>query len=615
MKGANTLGNALLAAATSRRGGTTGLRFVDRKTEGVAIAGRGKPGRAGLRKERLLSWRELAGRAETRALVLLERGLAPKDRAALFYTTGEEFFESFFGVVLAGGVPVPMYPPVRLGRLEEYRERTALMLAHADVSLVLAEKRLKQLIGEVMVGAKPRLGVLTGEALRTDAAEVLRGSSGLKLSTDSSELAFVQFSSGSTRLPRAVGLSHRAVLAQARMLEGLFPDSRDTEQKGVSWLPLYHDMGLIGGVFTAMCRPADLVLLAPEQFLARPALWLRAISHYRATVSPAPNFAYAMCCDRIQDEELEGVDLSCWQVALNGAEAVQPETLRRFEERFAPFGFNKRALTPVYGLAEASLAVTFSATDQPWRSQRFKRDALSRGEGIAATSPNTPSLELVSVGTSVPGFSVEIRSTEDGARLQEGQIGRIFAKGPSVMEGYLGEPAATHEVLGEDGFLDTGDLGFQLAGELYITGRAKDVIIVRGRNYQAFDLEGLASQVTGVRAGRVVAVSHHDETSATERLLVFAERAKGRDEREDQELAQAIQQQLLGGSGLRSRVFVLARGALPRTSSGKLRRQETLSRFLAGTLGEPSRFGLLEYGKQRLRSRKALRRPPPMDDP
>ncbi len=268
------------------------------------------------------------------------------------------------------------------------------------------------------------------------------------------DLALVQFSSGTTVEPKPVALSHRAVAAQAEILAGFWPDTPERRQSCVSWLPLYHDMGLIGCVFPALARDAALTLFAPELFVARPALWLRTLSRYRATISPAPNFAYGLCLTRVSDADLEGVDLSGWQTALNGAESISPAVMRAFCERFAPWGFRPEAMTPVYGLSEAALAVTFSDLGRAFHVNRFDREELAR-EGRARIS--AAGREIVSVGRPVPGFRLRILDPEerDLRDLPAGTVGRVWIQGPSLMDGYLDDPEATARTL-RDGWLDTG---------------------------------------------------------------------------------------------------------------------------------------------------------------
>jgi acyl-CoA synthetase (AMP-forming)/AMP-acid ligase II len=253
--------------------------------------------------------------------------------------------------------------------------------------------------------------------------ELPRGGQCLSV-TEPDDLALVQFSSGTTVDPKPVALTHRAIMAQVRALNQFWPDTATVRHTGASWLPLYHDMGLIGCVFPALERPSILTLIPPEAFVAHPAVWLRVISRYRSTVSPAPNFAYGLCVEKVRDEELDGVDLSCWQVALNGAEPVAAPVLRKFAERFSSWGFEARALTPVYGLSEASLAVTFSPVGKGFSCRRFDRRALSE-RGLAV--PAAEGVELVSVGRPLPGFRVAVRDSE-GRERREGEVGQIWVQ-------------------------------------------------------------------------------------------------------------------------------------------------------------------------------------------
>jgi acyl-CoA synthetase (AMP-forming)/AMP-acid ligase II len=395
----------------------------------------------------------------------------------------------------------------------------------------------------------------------------------------------VQFSSGTTGDPRPVALSRAALVAQARLLNAQWPETPGFVPSGVCWLPLHHDMGLVGCLLPALERPADLTLLPPDAFVARPALWLRALSRSRASVSPAPSFAYALCLRRVRDAELDGVDLSAWRHALCGAEPVAPDVLRRFADRFAPWGLRREALTPVYGLAEAGLAVTFAPLDRPFTSARFGRETLLGG--LAIEEPG--GRELASLGRPLPGVRVEVRG-EGGTPLPERRVGEVWVSSPSLMSGYLGRPAETAAVL-RDGWLATGDLGFLRGGDLFLVGRAKDVVIVRGRNHAAEEIEAAAGAVAGLRPGGVAALGWLPESGEEEELLLLVEREPGGNGKGQpgaaEALAAACREAVLGALGLRAgRVAVLDAGALPRTSSGKLRRREALRRWLAGELVE-----------------------------
>ncbi len=528
-----TIPRALAAAAQ----GGSGLTFVDAQERG-----------------RALPFSELLVRARRAAGALRARGVRRGDRVAIVLPTCPEFMDAFFGAIFAGAVPVPLYPPVRLARLDEFHERTARMLELTGARIVLSDSRISRLLGVSVARARPELGLHPPEL-------------GDELEDEPADLALIQFSSGTTVDPKPVALTHENVLANAAAIDSFVP--HDDAQAGVSWLPLYHDMGLIGCLLLAVVHPGPLTLLGPETFLARPALWLRAISRKRATLSVAPNFAYGLCARRVRDEEMRGVDLSSWRFALNGAEPVAPAVLRRFAERFAPWGFDPRAFMPVYGLSEASLAVTFTP---PGRGPK----TLSRDRR-----------ELASVGVPIPGVEVDV-----------GSGGRIRVRGPSVMAGYFGNPAATAETL-RDGWLETGDLGFIEEGELYVSGREKDLVILRGANHAPQEFEDALDGLPGVRPGCGAAVGCATENG--EELVMLVERTGG-----DPALAEAISARVVERTGIRPHaVHLLEPGTLPRTSSGKLRRGEALRLLLAGELRAPPPATFLRLAREAARSMAA----------
>jgi len=571
----------LVAALAHAAGSDKGVRFLD------AAEGEGTR----------LAWAELLARARGVAGALQARGLARGERVALVLPTAPGFFDVFFGALLAGLVPVPLYPPVRLGRLDEYHERTAAMLRGCDARLVLSDRRLGRLLGRSLAAAGGPLGCVAVESLAPREPEPVA------IAPD--DLAFIQYSSGTTHAPKPVRLTHRQVLANVRAIReailAAHPEGPDLEHVGVSWLPLYHDMGLVGGVFVGLSHSSELVLIPPELFVTRPAVWLRALSRFGGTTSPAPNFAYALCADRVRDEELAGLDLSRWRVALNGAEPVTPGVLERFCERFAPAGFRAEALTPVYGLAEAALAVTFSDLRRPFSHASFERGALVR-EGVAR--PAEAGQPLVGLGRALPGFGLRILD-ERGRELPERRLGRVWVSGPSLMQGYHGLPEATAEAL-RDGWLDTGDTGFLHEGELYLYGRAKDAIVIRGCNHAPQDVEQALDGLEGARAGCCAALGVLGERG--EELVVLVERAGGA-RGPDAALAERAARRVAERTGLvAARVLVLEPGTLPRTSSGKLRRAEARRRLLAGELDPPRPVTALRLVGEMVRSRVALAR-------
>jgi fatty-acyl-CoA synthase len=547
--------NAAFRAAAAGAG--SGLTFVDLSE-----------------RETSLGWRELHGRARRAAGALRALGVRPRDRVGLVLPTSPAFMDAFFGTLLAGATPAPLGPPTRLGRQAEYHVSTARMLTTIGARLVLTDRRIHGRLGPTLERARPELGCHAAD-------DVLQGESHRELDEDvpADQIGLIQFSSGSTAEPRAVALSHRQLMAQCAALQAVMPPRDEVAQVGVCWLPLHHDMGLIGCLLSAVAYGrARLVLIRPEHFLLRPGLWLRAISRHHAVVSPAPSFAYGLCLERVRDDEMAGADLSGWRYALNGAEAVSMDVVRRFGERFARWGLDPDALMPVYGLAEAALAVTFSAADEPARGIALDPTTA------AATGRVVPgSREVASVGRPVPGFEVEIRG-ERGDVLPERRVGTIFVRGPSVMTGYHDDPEATAQTL-RDGWLDTGDLGFVADEELYVSGRAKDVVIIRGANHTSQEFEECVEGIAGVRAGGVVALGYVPAGADGEALLILAERDSGTSPVNDPAVIEQIRAAVLERAGVRPHAIHLVPPAtLPRTSSGKLRRAETLRRFLSHAL-------------------------------
>ena len=510
---------------------------------------------------------EVYARARRAAGALAEQGIKAGDRVAIILPTCPAFIDALFGLQLLGATPVPLYPPVRLGRLSEYYDKTTAMLQAVSAAAIVTSGRVRRVMGQIIARYNPPCGIIEASTLH-------QGPDRDPAIITPDTLSMVQFSSGTTVAPKAVALTHEQVLANTEAITSIIYAHTKGPPGGVTWLPLYHDMGLIGCVYVSIATPGPLALISPEVFLSRPALWLRAISRHRACVSPAPNFAYAMCAERIRDEEMEGVDLSSWVLALNGAEPVAPASLRQFSTRFARWGLPETALTPVYGLAEASLAVTFSDPARPFTTHFIDREALA----VGCIEPADEGIEAVSVGKPLAGFGVEIRD-QTGATLPERRVGRIWVRGPSLMQGYLDRDDAPIV----DGWLDTGDLGYLLDGELYISGRAKDVIILRGQNHTPQDIEQAVDDVDGVRIGCAAAVGDVGENG--EQLVLFVEYREAREA-----LAEDCRKAVVKKTGLNPDLVVLLDpGTLPRTSSGKIRRAEALRQWKVGDLKPPDR--------------------------
>lgn len=550
-----TLNAALTAAARTE----VALVFVDEKEEDQRVP-------LALVREHALSV----------AAALLKRGVTRGDRVALVLPTGVEFVEVFFGVLCAGAIPVPLYPPVRLGKFDEYHQRTAAMLTSVDAALVVSSERIRRFLGVAVQRAAPRLGCVI--------ASELYGAQEAELEVAAGDIALIQFSSGTTRDPKPVALTHENLMFNLAAIASYIGYQEMTDPVGVSWLPLYHDMGLIGNLLSAFYGPVPLVLLPPELFVARPATWLRAISRHHGVYSAAPNFAFSLCVDRIRDEELDGVDLSTWSVCLNGAEAVSAETQRRFSERFARWGFDTTAFTPCYGMAEASLGVTFKPRGTVFNTLRIDAEALA---SFGVVKPG--SKELVSVGRPLAGVEVETRDGHSRPAPPD-RVGNICVRGPSVMSGYYGRPDLTGEML-HGGWLDTGDFGFIHDGELFICGRSKDTVIIRGANHAPQDFEAALDGLSGVRTGCTVAVGFVPDGEEEEVLALLVETTRGA----LSDLKDSVISRVWESTGiLAAHVELLAPGTLPRTSSGKLRRREARAQWLAGELRPPEKVSAVQ---------------------
>jgi fatty-acyl-CoA synthase len=403
------------------------------------------------------------------------------------------------------------------------------------------------------------------------------------------DVALIQFSSGTTHDPKPVALTHANLLWNLAAIERYITAEMGADDPiGVTWLPLYHDMGLIGNLLSAFYVPIPLVLLPPELFVARPAAWLRAISRHRGTHSAAPNFAFGLCLKRIGDDELNGVDLSSWRLCLNGAEAVSAAVQRRFSERFGPWGFRASALTPCYGMAEASLAVTFKPVGTSFSTLGVDAAKLA-AEGVVKPGAK----EVVSVGRPLAGVEVEIRDNY-GLRLRPGRVGHVFVRGPSIMAGYFGRPDLTDQVL-HGGWLDSGDLGFVHHGELFVCGRHKEIVIVRGANHAPEEFEAALDGLPGVRSGCAAAVGFVPADRHEEALAMLVETTSDAPSTLTQDVASRVQERT---GILPAHVELLAPGTLPKTTSGKLRRREARIQWLTGMLSPPKKVTAMKLALQ-----------------
>ncbi|MDP2882670.1 MAG: AMP-binding protein [Azonexus sp.] len=550
-----------------------------------------------------VSYARLAEAAKAVAAGLLARRSPAGSRVAIMLPTGLDFFAAFHGALYAGCVPVPLYPPMRPAQLEEHLRRIAGILTNAGALWFITDPRVR-LFAEALSGKCPTLaGIAT-------VADLCQADGVPSLPTRRAEdLAFIQYTSGSTGDPKGVALTHANLLANIRAMRQAARVTPD--DVFVSWLPLYHDMGLIGAGLGSMVIGFPLVLMSPLTFLARPVRWLEAISRYRATLSAAPNFAYEKCANRLTDDELAGIDLSCWRMACNGAEAVSPVTLESFAVRLAPYGLRRQALAPVYGLAECSVGLAFPPPGRGPRIDRVARRALA-DEALAnpVESEGQDTLGVPGCGHALPGHDIRIVDTT-GRTLPERRIGRVQFRGPSATIGYFGNAAATANLFDGD-WLNTGDLGYLADGELFVTGREKDIIIRGGHNIYPQELEEAVGRITGVRAGNVVVFAATDARAGTERLVVLAET---RTTQEGHAAIRAeIEQLAIELTGLPADdVLLVPPGTVLKTSSGKLRRAACRLAYEHGELLHPPRSARLQAARlafyaARSRTRQALRR-------
>ncbi|MFQ5780163.1 MAG: AMP-binding protein, partial [Nitrospiria bacterium] len=534
-------------------------------------------------RDEVITYRALLQSATAIAVGLMARGLERGETVAIMLPTGETFFHSFFGVLLAGGIPVPVYPPFRPDRIAEYAERQSRILENAGARFLVTFQeagRLARLL-------KPRLtslrDVVTPEELAVaDAAGRSQPNvPPLKFVPNENDPALIQYTSGSTGAPKGVVLTHRNLLSNIKSIGSVVHLS--PTDAGVSWLPLYHDMGLIGSWLFCLYYGIPITILPPFAFLKRPERWLWAIHTHRATLSPAPNFAYEICARKIKDEEIKGLDLSSWRVAFNGAEPVSPETLARFTRRFAPYGFRPETFAPVYGLAESSVALTCPHIESLPRIDRVSREAFERDRKAVTQADSEPSpLEFVSCGQPIPDHQVRIID-DNGKTVGERMEGRVEFRGPSCTEGYYRNPEETAS-LRHDGWLISGDLGYWANGELFITGRKKDVIIKSGRNLYPHEIEEVVGDIAGIRKGCVAAFGTYDKGLSTEKLVVVAEtKEAGRDA--VAALNATINERIVTTLGIPpDQVLLVPPGTVPKTSSGKIARAACREAFLGDRL-------------------------------
>ncbi len=529
--------------------------------------------------EELYSWDRLRAEAMNRAAHFRSLGLKKGDRLAIVLPDGIDFVPTFFGAVWAGIIPVPLYPPLSLGKLDSYVEALVAIMKRAEPTHLATNAKLETVLWSAAARVPSLKGVITAETLKTEApASASREAE--QVSGD--DILFLQFTSGSTSLPKGVEVTHASMRANCKAIikDGL--DARADRDMGVSWLPLYHDMGLIGFVLAPIFHLIPVTFIPTLSFVRNATLWLDVINKKRGTITFAPNFAYALATKRAKPEQMAKWDLSCMRVFGCGAEPINPATMRAFTDKFAACGLKPEALLPCYGMAEATLAISFIGLDETLSTDVIEKDAYQknkRAEPVHVSKlDDNSALEFVNCGRTFPLHDVGAFD-DQGRRLKDRQVGELWVKGPSIARGYFKDAEATQRTFG-GGWLRTGDLGYLVNGNVYITGRKKDLIIYNGRNYDPQRIEWIADEVQDVRRGSTVAFSVPGGSSE-EVVVVVESRTQN-----PAALIDAVKQKINEQLQLTVMDVVIAPpGSLPKTSSGKLQRQKTRQQYLDKTVG------------------------------
>lgn len=526
------------------------------------------------RDERYFPYEAMRAEAHRRAAFLAAAGLRHGDTVGLVLPENHEFVLTFLGANVGGFVPVPVFPGATFKVTAHYLETLAHILAAARSKVVVCNQRNLEIVEQLR--ARPETKDIVVLVAERDFAGQAPPFSPPAITPE--DLSFLQFTSGSTSRPKGVMIKHRNLVANTTAFLGPAGLNRTPEDVGVSWLPLFHDMGLIGFVLGTLIVDLPVVLMPTTTFGRSPRLWLELITKHRGTITYAPNFAYQLVAKRVGEKDLATLDLSSLRVAGCGAEPIRAKTLLEFAEKLAPAGFRKEALLPSYGMAESCLAITFHQRGTPMIVDRVDAAELRRGR--ATPSSAADALEIVSCGVPFPGHEIAIVDDAGQPVTDDGVIGQILARGPSVNDGYYENPEATAESF-QDGWLRSGDLGYRRAGNLYVCGRLKDLIIVHGANHHPQDIEWVVGDVEGVRRGNVVAFSVLRD--GTEQLVVAAEGNSTDAARLRTEIARVVSENF----GLTPvHVAICAVGALPKTSSGKAQRRKTKQMFESRELEE-----------------------------
>ena len=540
-----------------------------------------------------LTYRQLWQGAQQVAAGLQQSGVQSGEAVVIMLPTGRDYFFSFFGILLTGAIPVPIYPPVRRSQLEDHLHRHSGILNNCVATLLITMPEAKVVARLLKSQVLSLREVVTVKDLCSVSASYLRPS------INPDDVAFLQYTSGSTGNPKGVVLTHSNLLANIRAMGKAVAASPD--DVFVSWLPLYHDMGLIGAWLGSMYFAMLLVVMSPLSFLSRPERWLWAIHQFRGTLSASPNFGFEFCLLRLEDETIAGLDLSSWRLAFNGAEPVSADSIDGFIRRFQAFGFKAEAMMPVYGLAESSVGLAFPPLHRKPVIDKIKRDVFSHsGQAIPAEPADKNALHFVACGHALSGHQIRIVDT-NGKELSERQQGGLQFRGPSVTSGYFRNPEATQALFIGD-WLDSGDLGYIARGDVFITGRNKDVIIRAGRNVYPPEVEEAVGNIEGIRKGFVVAFAARDRHYSTERLVILAE-TRITDQATIQTLKNQISEISSDLIGLPPDEVILAPPhTVLKTSSGKVRRSACRELYELNQLGQTTRSFWLQVVRTALQS-------------
>jgi len=524
----------------------------------------------------VVPFRDLRERAVDHALRLSAAGVKPGERVALLAATAPDFLVHFFACQYAGIIPVPMPLPTAFGRREAYIAQIRNQILSATPRMIFGPADYLPLIQEAAAGAAlAHIGTYAEVAGWADTKGDLH-----KARAD--ELSYIQYSSGSTRFPTGVCVTHDALMKNCSAMN--YAVDNFAGERAMSWLPFFHDMGLVGFMLAVLTTQTSTDYLATEDFARRPLTWLKLMSENGGTMSYSPSFGYELCARRIQTmaEGSLGIDLSKWRVAGIGGEMIKPQVMKLFGETFAPYGFSPKAFNGSYGLAECVLGVSFSRPLTGMTLDHIAKDGLATHKATPVPDDGSPvGRTFVGCGVIIKGHKVEIRDVDDGRVLGQREIGRVYFAGPSVMTGYYNNPDATAEAL-KDGWLDTGDLGYWLGEELFIVGRAKDMMIVNGRNVWPQDIEWTVEHMDGMRSGDSAAIVLTDSQGVETPTILVQCRPAGAEERA--KIVADVKARVQEAVGIVCDVVLVAPRSLPKTTSGKLARGKAKTMFEAGEI-------------------------------